>query len=67
MDNDEHKEYLTRIGWVAWFEKHVMGPRQCGPFDCVGMINPNIKEIMATTTKEEVVQYLETLVASLPR
>jgi hypothetical protein len=67
LDNPEHKEYLTRIGWVGWFEKYVMGPRQRGPFDCVGTLDSKIKEIMATTTKEEVVQYLETLVASLPR
>ena len=67
LDNPEHMEYLTRIGWVAWFEKYVMGPRQRGPFDCVGTLDSKIKEIMATTTKEEVVQYLETLVASLPR
>jgi len=67
MDNPEHEKYLTSIGWVDWFEKHVMGPRQCGPFDRVNMINPKIKEIMATTTPADVVQYLETLVDDLPR
>ena len=65
LDNPEHMRYLTKIGWVEWFNTYVMGPHQRGVFDCKGTLNDETKDLLKTTTKGDVVDFLDTLMVSL--
>jgi len=65
LDNPEHMRYLTKIGWVEWFNTYVMGPHQRGVFDCKGTLDDETKDLLKTTTKGDVVDFLDTLMVSL--